>query len=163
MSRRHTALAGFWSKLLIIMALWNSGDCVCRHRPYRQHIHAAYFLRLQRKVFFGKLLDKFAQLTEIGGSVKWAQIMLTVVTIAAGLFPCPALLGELEYFRRRARLWAVIYICLGLMLIFGILAVVLRSLLKPPLPCGSQCHAGDNHVSAGLRMGGDLNSPFVPG
>ena len=52
---------------------------------------------------------------------------------------------------------AVIYICLGLMLIFGILAVMLRSLLKSAIAlAGSQCHAGDNHVSAGLRMGGDF-------
>jgi len=81
--------AGFWSKLLIIMALWNSGDWVFAAIALIASIFtAAYFLRLQRKVFFGKLLDKFAQLTEIGGSVKWAQIMLTVVTIAAGLlFP----------------------------------------------------------------------------
>ena len=79
--------AGFWSKLLIIMALWSSGAQEFAAIALLASIFtAAYFLRLQKKVFFGKLLDKFADLTEVGGSVKFAQIMLTVVTIAMGLF-----------------------------------------------------------------------------
>ncbi len=81
--------AGFWSKLLIIIALWNSGSQVYAGIALFASIFtAAYFLRLQKKVFFGKVLAKFSELTEIGGSIKFAQIMLTVVTIAAGLlFP----------------------------------------------------------------------------
>jgi multicomponent Na+:H+ antiporter subunit D len=81
--------AGFWSKLLIIMALWSSGARVfAAIALFASIFTAAYFLRLQRKVFFGKLRDQLAGITEIGGSVKLAQIMLTVVTIAAGLlFP----------------------------------------------------------------------------
>ena len=85
--------AGFWSKLLIMMALWNSGfQLFAAIALFASIFTAAYFLRLQKKVFFGKLLDKFAGLTEIGGSIQFAQIMLTVVTIATGLFFPVALL-----------------------------------------------------------------------
>lgn len=88
--------AGFWSKLLIIMALWSSGAHGFAAVALVASIFtAAYFLRLQRKVFFGIMQEKFAGLTEIGGSIKFAQVMLTVVTIAAGLlFPL-----ALIYFR----------------------------------------------------------------
>lgn len=79
--------AGFWSKLLIIIALWNSGSQLfAAIALFASILTAAYFLRLQKKVFFGKLLDKLTELTEIGGSIKYAQLMLTVVTIATGLF-----------------------------------------------------------------------------
>ncbi len=88
--------AGFWSKLLIIMALWSSGAHGFAAVALAASIFtAAYFLRLQRKVFFGIMQDKFAGLSEIGGSIKFAQVMLTVVTIAVGLlFPL-----ALIYFR----------------------------------------------------------------
>lgn len=79
--------AGFWSKFLIIIALWSSGSpWFAGIALFASILTAAYFLRLQKKVFFGRLRDKFTELTEIGGSIKFAQIMLTVVTIAVGLF-----------------------------------------------------------------------------
>lgn len=81
--------AGFWSKLLIIMALWNRDWKVLSGLALFSSIFtAAYFLKMQKKVFFGKLPDKFKEIKEIGGSIKFAQIMLTVVIIAVGLlFP----------------------------------------------------------------------------
>lgn len=81
--------AGFWSKLLIIMALWNRNMSVFAGIALFASIFtAAYFLRLQRKVFFGKLNERFADLKEISGSIRFAEIMLTVIIIAAGLaFP----------------------------------------------------------------------------
>lgn len=81
--------AGFWSKLLIIMALWTNNSQVFAVTALAASIlTASYFLRLQKKVFFGKLPEKYAELTEIGGSIKFAQIMLTVVMIIVGLaFP----------------------------------------------------------------------------
>ncbi len=79
--------AGFWSKLLIIIALWSSGlQSFAAIALFASILTAAYFLRLHKKVFFGKVLDKFTELSEIGGSIKIAQLMLTVVTIATGLF-----------------------------------------------------------------------------
>lgn len=81
--------AGFWSKLLIIMALWANGSKVFAAIALFSSIFtAAYFLRVQKKVFFGKLPEKYAALKEVTGSINFAQIMLTVVTIGVGLvFP----------------------------------------------------------------------------
>jgi len=81
--------AGFWSKLLIIMALWNNNSpAYAGIALFSSILTAAYFLRMQKKVFFGKLPAKYAELKEIDGSVKFAEIMLTVVMIAVGLcFP----------------------------------------------------------------------------
>lgn len=81
--------AGFWSKLLIIMALWNNNSRVYAGIAlFSSILTAAYFLRMQKKVFFGKLPDKYAEVKEVGGSIKFAEIMLTVVIIAVGVcFP----------------------------------------------------------------------------
>lgn len=79
--------AGFWSKLLIIMALWG-GDMIifAGIALFSSIFTAVYFLRLQRKVFFGKPNEKYADLKEINGSIRFAEILLTIVMIAAGLF-----------------------------------------------------------------------------
>lgn len=81
--------AGFWSKLLIIMALWkNSMQVYAGIALFSSILTAAYFLRMQKKVFFGKVPAKYAELKEIGGSIKLAEIMLTIVIIGAGVcFP----------------------------------------------------------------------------
>lgn len=81
--------AGFWSKLLIIMALWNSDSKIFAGIAlFSSILTVAYFARMQKKVFFGKLPEKYADLKEIGGSIKFAEIMLTVVMIVVGVgFP----------------------------------------------------------------------------
>lgn len=81
--------AGFWSKLLIIMALWNNNSRVYADIAlFSSILTAAYFLRMQKKVFFGKLPDKYSDLKEINGSIKFAEIMLTIVIIGMGIcFP----------------------------------------------------------------------------
>jgi len=81
--------AGFWSKLLIIMALWLSGNQVLAGFALCASIFtAAYFLRLQRKVFFGPTPDHLSSVTEIKGSIRFVEILLTVITSASGiLFP----------------------------------------------------------------------------
>lgn len=81
--------AGFWSKLLIIMALWLSGNEVLAGVALCASIFtAAYFLRLQRKVFFGPTPERLSSVTEITGSIKFVEILLTVITIVVGiLFP----------------------------------------------------------------------------
>jgi len=81
--------AGFWSKLLIIMALWNNNSRVYAGIAlFSSILTAAYFLRMQKKVFFGKFPAKYAELKEIGGSIKFAEIMLTIAIIGTGVcFP----------------------------------------------------------------------------
>lgn len=81
--------SGFWSKLLIIMALWvKDFHMFAGIALFSSIFTAAYFLRLQRKVFFGKVQAKYDNLTEIGGSIKYAEIFLAAVMIVVGLaFP----------------------------------------------------------------------------
>ena len=46
------------------------------------------FLMLQKKVFFGKLNERWSAVTEIGGGIRVSELLLTVGTIAVGLgFP----------------------------------------------------------------------------
>ena len=81
--------AGFWSKLLIIIALWTSGNRVLAGFALGASIlSAAYLLRLQQKVFFGKTPEHLAEVQEISGSVKIVEILLTAITSIVGiLFP----------------------------------------------------------------------------
>lgn len=78
--------AGFWSKLLIILALWTSGAHVLAGCALVASIlTSAYLIRMQRMVFFGKAKPELAEVHEIRGSVLAAEILLTVVTIGVGL------------------------------------------------------------------------------
>lgn len=81
--------AGFWSKLLIIMALWTGGQTIFAGIALFASIFtAAYMLRMVKRVFFGKPSDKYPDVREIDGAIKFSEIMLTVVTIAVGVtFP----------------------------------------------------------------------------
>jgi len=80
-------LAGFWSKLLIIIALWTSGN----------HIYAliavlasvltlSYFLYLQREAFFGKLVAEFSALKEAGWGITFPSLVLGAIIVAVGVF-----------------------------------------------------------------------------
>jgi proton-translocating NADH-quinone oxidoreductase chain N len=79
-------LAGFWSKLLIIVALWGSG-----HKAYAaiailaSVITLAYFLVMQRKVFFGKLAAGLENLEEAGAWNTFACCFLAAITLAVGV------------------------------------------------------------------------------
>ena len=79
--------AGFWSKLLIILALWTSGAHVLAGVALVASIlTSAYLIRMQRMVFFGRTRASMEGVQEIRGSVLAAEILLTVVTLAVGLF-----------------------------------------------------------------------------
>ena len=82
-------LAGFWSKLMIIMALWVSG-----HRVYAviavlaSVLTLAYLLTMQRKVFFGKIAEELDNIKEVDKGFAAVSIILALMTIGAGiLFP----------------------------------------------------------------------------
>jgi multicomponent Na+:H+ antiporter subunit D len=81
-------LSGFWSKLIIFLALMYAG-----HYYYAavallaSVITLAYFLSMQRKVFFGTLREGFEQVKEASGLVA-PQVILAVIIIGVGLlFP----------------------------------------------------------------------------
>ena len=82
-------LTGFWSKLLIILALWTAGNPVLAGVALCASIFtSAYFLRMQKKVFFGKTPEHLASVREVSGSIKIIEIILTAITTLIGiLFP----------------------------------------------------------------------------
>jgi multicomponent Na+:H+ antiporter subunit D len=82
-------LSGFWSKLIIILALWFSGYYIYAVvAVIASVITLAYFLSLQRRVFFGKLKEEFANIKEAGIGLTLPALILTAIIIGVGLaFP----------------------------------------------------------------------------
>ncbi len=82
-------LAGFWSKLLIVVALWKAGQAGFAVAAILASILTlAYFLMLQRKVFFGKLTERFGSLKEASLWLVLPALVLALVSIGVGLlFP----------------------------------------------------------------------------
>ncbi|MFH0791398.1 MAG: proton-conducting transporter membrane subunit [Candidatus Omnitrophota bacterium] len=82
-------LSGFWSKLIIVAALWISGYYLYAVIGIiASGITLAYFLSLQRKVFFGGIKDEFKHIKEAGFGLILPVLILTVITIGIGLvFP----------------------------------------------------------------------------
>ncbi|MFA6142806.1 MAG: proton-conducting transporter membrane subunit [Candidatus Omnitrophota bacterium] len=88
-------LSGFWSKIIIIVALWQAG-----RYPYAviailaSVLTLAYLLSMQRRVFFGKLKDGLDGLKEAGWGFMIASSLLAVITIGVGIFS-PYILSNL--------------------------------------------------------------------
>jgi proton-translocating NADH-quinone oxidoreductase chain N len=82
-------LAGFWSKLLIIIALWQAGQyAYSAIAVLAGVITIAYFLSMQRKVFFGKLGENLGSLAEADLGYTFPAVLLASITIIMGLlFP----------------------------------------------------------------------------
>lgn len=81
--------AGFWSKLVIIIALWQSGHIAYTFvAVLASLVTLGYFLSLQRRVFFGKLAEGFENLKEADFGIIFPAIVLAVITVMVGvLFP----------------------------------------------------------------------------
>ncbi len=82
-------LSGFWSKVIIIIALWQVG-----YIPYAiiallaSILTLAYFLILQRKVFFGKPSEEFANIKEANKGYTSTALLLAIIIILVGVgFP----------------------------------------------------------------------------
>lgn len=82
-------LAGFWSKLLIVIAVWQAyGGMIASLALMASLFTAAYFLKLQRNVFFGPVEEKLAEVKEASRGIRATEIILTAITVLAGLlFP----------------------------------------------------------------------------
>lgn len=82
-------LAGFWSKLLIIIALWISGFYVYAVIAVLASVLTlAYLLSMQRRVFFGQLKTGLENIKEAGFNLMLPALTLAIITVAAGLlFP----------------------------------------------------------------------------
>jgi multicomponent Na+:H+ antiporter subunit D len=82
-------LSGFWSKVIIIVALWQTGFV-----PYAviallaSILTLAYFLILQRKVFFGKTAPEYENIKEANGGYVTVSLILAAITVVMGIaFP----------------------------------------------------------------------------
>lgn len=80
-------LAGFWSKLIIVIALWLSGYYLYAVIAVLGSVLTlAYFLSMQRRVFFGKLKDQFTNIKEAGPALTLPALILAGIIIATGVF-----------------------------------------------------------------------------
>jgi multicomponent Na+:H+ antiporter subunit D len=79
-------LSGFWSKLFIILALWSAG---CKGFAFvailASLLTMAYFLNLQKKVFFGEMSPKVENVREAPLSFTLPAVVLCAITIFAGV------------------------------------------------------------------------------
>ena len=81
-------LSGFWSKLIIIMAVWQVSAPFAVAALCASVLTLGYFLILQRKVFFGKIAPGMEDVRECGGSLKFVELLLSGINVLAGfLFP----------------------------------------------------------------------------
>ena len=79
-------LAGFWSKLLIIIALFISGHFVYGAiAVFASVLTLAYLLSMQRMVFFGKLNERLVSIKEAGFGIVFPAIMLGAIIVVVGL------------------------------------------------------------------------------
>jgi len=80
-------LAGFWSKLVIVIALWMAGfKAYAAIAVLGSLLTLAYFLSLQRKVFFGKPKDEFKNIKEAGFNLIFPALLLAVLIVGIGIF-----------------------------------------------------------------------------
>jgi proton-translocating NADH-quinone oxidoreductase chain N len=82
-------LAGFWSKLIIVIALWQNGlhayACLA---VLASLLTLGYLLLMQRKVFFGILADGLQNVKEAGFGIVLPASILAAITLGVGLlFP----------------------------------------------------------------------------
>jgi multicomponent Na+:H+ antiporter subunit D len=79
-------LSGFWSKLLIVLGVWLSGaHAVAVTAILLSVVTLAYFLSMQRRVFFGRLAPGLEGVKEAGGWLLVPEIVLAVITLGLGL------------------------------------------------------------------------------
>ena len=80
-------LSGFWSKLIIVVALWQVGQYAYASLAIvASIITLGYFLSMQRRVFFGKLKIGFENLKDADTGVLTVSIILAAITVGAGIF-----------------------------------------------------------------------------
>ena len=79
-------LAGFWSKLIIIIALWQAGLVAYAIIAILISVLTlAYMLSMQRKVFFGQLREGFQEVREARMGLLVPAIILAAITLATGI------------------------------------------------------------------------------
>jgi len=78
--------AGFWSKLFIVIAVWQSGHpAFAAASVLASVLTLAYFLSMQRRVFFGQLAASCTSLREANAWGLIPALLLAAITVAVGL------------------------------------------------------------------------------
>jgi multicomponent Na+:H+ antiporter subunit D len=82
-------LSGFWSKLLIILALWEAGlKTYAMLALLLSVVTLAYFMVMQRKVFFGRKSQAAERAAEVTAPLLAPAVLMSAVIVAVGLlFP----------------------------------------------------------------------------
>ena len=79
-------LSGFWSKLIIIIALFSAGRFVYAGIALLASVLTlAYFLAFQRRVFFGKTDSALEHVGKISFGLRFSEVSLAIITAVAGL------------------------------------------------------------------------------
>lgn len=80
-------LSGFWSKIIIVVALWQAGfHTYSVIAVMAGAITLAYFLSMQRRVFFGKIKEELKGIKETGLNLLLPALFLAVITVGVGIF-----------------------------------------------------------------------------
>jgi multicomponent Na+:H+ antiporter subunit D len=80
-------LAGFWSKLFIIIALWQGGyHSYALIAIFASVITLGYLLSLQHSVFFGKIKEGLEDVKEVPPVLYWPAIIMAFITVSCGIF-----------------------------------------------------------------------------
>jgi len=80
-------LGGFWSKLIIIMALIQSGEWTLAVIAVLASVLTLwYYLILQRKAFFGKLAERWTKVKEAPFWMTAASVILALLVVGVGLW-----------------------------------------------------------------------------
>ncbi len=87
-------LSGFWSKLIIILAAVQAKHYIMALiAALISIVTLAYYLRLQKEVFFGKLGQGLERIKEVPLTMKVAMVALAVFCIIGGLLLLPKVFG----------------------------------------------------------------------
>ena len=79
-------LSGFWSKLIIAIALYKVGSYgYLTIMILASVLTLGYFLHMQQRVFFGKLREGLEQVREAGPWILVPSIVLALITLGLGL------------------------------------------------------------------------------
>ena len=80
-------LAGFWSKVLIIIALWSSGyKFYAMLALFTSLVTLAYLLYLQRQVFFGNVREGLEDVKEVSPLLYGPAVLMALLAVAGGIF-----------------------------------------------------------------------------
>lgn len=90
-------LAGFWSKLMIVVALWQSGNTgYAAVAVAGSAVTLAYLLLMQRMVFFGKVRQGLEDVRERRDGIALVSACLAGIALLVGIF-FPLVFGKFIY------------------------------------------------------------------